>query len=82
MAFGNGMTAAVADVEVDMKADANAIMQTFQMFMGALGTTVAALYGAGNAGMVAGFANFLWVIVGVALVNVVLLVIHFKSKVV
>lgn len=81
MAFGNAMTAAVADVEVDMKADANAIMQTFHMFMGALGTTVAALFGAGNAGMVAGFANFLWLIVGVALVNMVLLVIHFKSRV-
>ncbi|KRL36556.1 MFS transporter [Liquorilactobacillus uvarum] len=59
MAYTSAQTAAIADEDELEKADATAIIQTLQMFMGALGTTVGALLQA-KSGVANGFQNFSW----------------------
>lgn len=68
MAFSIGMTASIDELSRDKKADATAILQSAQMFMGALGTTVAALYGAQKSGLAVGFQHFLWLLFFISLV--------------
>lgn len=48
MAFSTSTTAALSNVDKDNQNDATAILQASQMFMGAVGTTVAALLGSRN----------------------------------
>ncbi|KAA8346626.1 multidrug efflux MFS transporter [Leuconostoc mesenteroides] len=68
MAFSIGMTASIDELSRDKKTDATAILQSAQMFMGALGTTVAALYGAQKSGLAVGFQHFLWLLFFISLV--------------
>ncbi|MGX4593202.1 MFS transporter [Leuconostoc sp. JNUCC 76] len=68
MAFSIGMTASIDELSRDKKTDATAILQSSQMFMGALGTTVAALYGAQKSGLAVGFQHFLWLLFFISLV--------------
>ncbi|MFL2092947.1 MFS transporter [Leuconostoc mesenteroides] len=68
MAFSIGMTASIDELSIDKKTDATAILQSAQMFMGALGTTVAALYGAQKSGLAVGFQHFLWLLFFISLV--------------
>lgn len=62
MAFSTSMTASVDGIPVSLQSDANAILQGTQMFMGAVGTTVAALFGSDQRGIEAGLQNFFWVL--------------------
>jgi len=62
MAFSTSMTASVAGIPTNQQSDANAILQATQTFMGALGTTVAALFGSAKQGMEIGLQNFSWVL--------------------
>ncbi|MFH0349841.1 hypothetical protein ACG92U_08510 [Leuconostoc citreum] len=62
MAFSTGMTAAVDQLPIAQQNDANAILQASQMFMGALGTTVAALFGSNRGGIAIGLNQFLWLL--------------------
>ncbi|MDI6681863.1 MFS transporter [Leuconostoc suionicum] len=68
MAFSIGMTASIDELSRDKKTDATAILQSSQMFMGALGTTVAALYGAQKSGLAVGFQHFLWLLFFISLI--------------
>lgn len=68
MAFSIGMTASIDELSRDKKTDATAILQSAQMFMGALGTTVAALYGAQKSDLAVGFQHFLWLLFFISLV--------------
>ncbi|WP_367292048.1 MFS transporter [Leuconostoc mesenteroides] len=68
MAFSIGMTASIDELSRDKKTDATAILQSAQMFMSALGTTVAALYGAQKSGLAVGFQHFLWLLFFISLV--------------
>lgn len=68
MAFSIGMTASIDELSRDKKTDATAILQSAQMFMGALGTTVAALYGVQKSGLAVGFQHFLWLLFFISLV--------------
>ncbi|ETJ18754.1 hypothetical protein Q604_UNBC18593G0001, partial [human gut metagenome] len=67
MAFSTGMTAAVDQLPIAQQNDANAILQASQMFMGALGTTVAALFGSNRGGIAIGLNQFLWLLFAIAL---------------
>ncbi|WP_349533590.1 MFS transporter [Leuconostoc citreum] len=67
MAFSTGMTAAVDQLPIAQQSDANAILQASQMFMGALGTTVAALFGSDRGGIAVGLNQFLWLLFAIAL---------------
>lgn len=62
MAFSTSMTASVDGIAENQQSDANAILQSTQMFMGALGTTVAALFGSNKGGLTTGLQSFLWVL--------------------
>ncbi|MFT8670095.1 MAG: MFS transporter [Liquorilactobacillus hordei] len=62
MAFSTSMTASVDGIPVSLQSDANAILQGTQMFMGAVGTTVVALFGSDQRGIEAGLQNFFWVL--------------------
>lgn len=59
MSYTSAQTAVLADQQEDTKADVTAIVQTFQMFMGALGTTVGALLQS-EMGVANGLQYFSW----------------------
>ncbi|CAK1243592.1 MFS family (AraJ) [Fructobacillus tropaeoli] len=59
MAFSTGMTASLVDISPEEQSDGTAIIQAAQMFMGAAGTTVAALFGSGASGIGSGMQEFL-----------------------
>ncbi|GMA68995.1 putative drug resistance protein [Leuconostoc litchii] len=80
LAFSIGMTASINELSIDKKTDATAILQSSQMFMGALGTTVAALYGSQRGGLAIGFENFLWTLLAIALIIFVMFFIRLRSK--
>ncbi|GAJ26851.1 multidrug resistance protein B [Liquorilactobacillus sucicola DSM 21376 = JCM 15457] len=76
MAYTSAQTAAIADENELEKADATAIVQTLQMFMGALGTTVGALLQA-KSGVVSGLQHFSWLSFVLALVMFGLIASYF-----
>ncbi|MFL2073791.1 MFS transporter [Leuconostoc mesenteroides] len=79
MAFSIGMTASIDELSRDKKTDATAILQSAQMFMGALGTTVAALYGAQKSGLAVGFQHFLWLLFFISLVIFIMFIARQKT---
>ncbi|KRM95483.1 transporter [Liquorilactobacillus aquaticus DSM 21051] len=66
MSYTSAQTAVLADEKESNKADATAIVQTLQMFMGALGTTVGALLQS-ESGVANGLQHFSWLSVGLAI---------------
>ncbi|WP_311407836.1 MFS transporter [Liquorilactobacillus uvarum] len=79
MAYTSAQTAAIADEDELEKADATAIIQTLQMFMGALGTTVGALLQA-QSGVANGFQNFSWFSFILAILMFGLIIGYFFKK--
>ncbi|KRL00496.1 MFS transporter [Liquorilactobacillus capillatus] len=80
MAYTSAQTAAIADEDELEKADATAIVQTLQMFMGALGTTVGALLQA-KSGVVNGLQHFTWLAVILAILIFALITGYFFEKI-
>ncbi|MCT4381477.1 multidrug efflux MFS transporter [Leuconostoc pseudomesenteroides] len=78
MAFSTGMTAAIADVQINDQNDANAILQASQMFMGAAGTTVAALFGSWK--IEQGMRNFLLMIIMIAMIIFIMFFLQQKKS--
>lgn len=62
MAISTGITAGLESVTQAEQNDATAIQQAGQMFMGALGTTVAAMCGSISHGIAVGLQVFLWLL--------------------
>lgn len=79
MAFTGAQTAALVDVSVSEKTDATAIIQTSQMFMGALGTTVGALLQS-KMGETSGFQTFGYLSVIIAMIIFGLIFLHFHTN--
>jgi len=77
MAFSTGMTAAIADVQINDQNDANAILQASQMFMGAAGTTVAALFGSWK--IEQGMRNFLLMVIMIAMIIFIMFFLQQKK---
>lgn len=81
MAFSTSMTASVDGMPANDQNDANAILQATQMFMGALGTTVAALFGSSSDGIVKGLQNFLWVLLVISLIIFAMFLANIAQKI-
>ncbi|ADG40752.1 MULTISPECIES: MFS transporter [Leuconostoc] len=79
MAYTSAQTAVIVDEDPLEKADAMAIVQTLQMFMGALGTTVGALLQA-KYGAVNGLQHFSWLSVVLAILIFGLFAVYFSRK--
>lgn len=78
MSYTNAQTAAIAEQADAVKSDATAIIQSTQMFMGALGTTVAALFQS-HGGVLIGFGWFNLLAISLSLLIFGLLIFYFKS---
>ncbi len=78
MSYTNAQTAAIAEQADTVKSDATAIIQSTQMFMGALGTTVAALLQS-HGGILIGFGWFNLLAISLSLLIFGLLIFYFKS---
>jgi len=79
MAYTSAQTAVIVDEDALQKADATAIVQTLQMFMGALGTTVGALFQA-QYGAVNGLQHFSWLSVVLSILIFGLFAVYFSKK--
>lgn len=79
MAFTGAQTAALVDVPASEKSDATAIIQTLQMFMGALGTTVGALLQAKLGGL-HGFQIFGYLSIVIAILILGLIMLYFNAS--
>lgn len=79
MAYTSAQTAVIVDEDSLEKADAMAIVQTLQMFMGALGTTVGALFQA-KYGAVNGLQHFAWLAVVLSILIFGLFAIYFSKR--
>ncbi|UQS86239.1 MFS transporter [Nicoliella spurrieriana] len=79
MAYFGAQTAAIDDQPPVNQSDATAIIQTFQMFMGSMGTTVGALFQT-QFGILNGFKTFSCFSIGIAVVNGLLMWGYYRSK--
>ncbi|MEJ6399765.1 MFS transporter [Nicoliella lavandulae] len=79
MAYNSAQTEAIATQPQVKQSDATAIIQTFQMFMGALGTTVGALFQS-KFGVANGLHNFTLLAIGIAIINGGLFWRYFKNN--
>ncbi|WP_370629290.1 MFS transporter [Lactobacillus sp. Sy-1] len=79
MAYFGAQTAAIDDQVQSDQADATAIIQTFQMFMGSMGTTVGALMQS-QFGVLTGFKIFSFLSIGLSIINGILMWGYYQSK--
>lgn len=88
LTFSVAMTAGVAEVKPQQSGDVNAIFNTVQQFVGAVGTTVAALFlqtsGATKAAIATqtatGFSHLIWFSTVIVAISLIWLVIYMKTK--
>jgi len=88
LTFSVAMTAGVAEVKLQQSGDVNAIFNTVQQFIGAVGTTVAALFiqtsGTTKAAIATqtatGFSHLIWFSTVIVAISLIWLVIYMKTK--
>lgn len=80
LSYSAGETETVHGSNMEHQADATAILQAFQMFMGALGVAVSALLGSHSGNITVGFQKFLLLILGLLIFVFALLWIRNPKK--